>query len=395
MNKIVIVFDSFKGCMSSSDACRAAAEGVHDVLGDAKADCIVAADGGEGMSEAVRLNGIGREVSCRATDPLGRPIEAAYTYDVATRSAYIDFACAAGITLLTQEEKNPMNASTFGFGEVIADAVDRGARHLYLGLGGSATNDAGFGALQALGAKFLDEYGEIIPKPFSGKDLCKVSSFDLTDLYNKLKYTKIHLLCDVNNPFVGETGAVAVYAMQKGADAAMLSVLEKGMNRVACAMKKCGFIDVFDLPGAGAAGGAGGGFAALAGAEILPGARTLLRLAGMDRRLDGCSLVITGEGKCDRQTLHGKLPATVKDMAVRRNIPTVIFAGVTEDVVALEAGGFEAVVSINNPSCWCQNSSMKSKILASEDPLDRAVAMRRLRRAVAAYLHHRRTLKNP
>ena len=372
------------------DACLAAIRGLHDsTLFDPKIDGIIAADGGEGMSEAVRLNGIGREVCCRATDPIGRPIEASYTYDEATHSAYIDLACAGGITLLTDEEKNPMNASTFGFGEVIADAIARGATHLCLGLGGSATNDAGLGALQALGAKFLDECGEIIPAPLSGKDLQKVSSFDLDNLHNRLKGAKLHLFCDVDNPFVGDKGAVAVYAPQKGADAAMLEALEEGMNHLAAAMKNCGFIDVFDLPGAGAAGGAGGGFAALAGAKILPGAETFLHLAGLEQRLFDCSLVITGEGKCDRQTLHGKLPATVMEIAATRNIPTVIFAGVTEDVTALEAGGFEAVVNINDPSDWCPNSSMESEFSADDDPMDRDIAMHRLSLAVAAFISRR------
>ena len=368
--KVLLAFDSFKGCMTSLQAGEAARRGVLSAMPDAETEVLAVADGGEGRSAAVYAGGIGEVVTADAVDPLLRPIRAEYTYDGQTQSAYIDFAAASGLTLLADAEKSAVKSTSFGTGMLIADAMRRGARHIYLGLGGSATNDAGLGALQALGAKFTDESGGEITHAYCGADMARTCGIDTSALTAALRGMRVTLLCDVDNPFCGGRGAVAVFARQKGASADEMRLLEEGMNRIGEVMKKCGFTDVFQLSGAGAAGGAGGGFAALAGGGIVPGAESVLRLCGFDGKLAGCDLVMTGEGKSDRQTLAGKLPYTVMKAARSHGVPTALFCGAMEDADALKKAGFAAVTDING--------SMKSGDFMSAE-----VASQRLSAAVA------------
>lgn len=344
--KILMIFDSFKGCLSSQEAGEAARRGVLSRFADAEVTVVAAADGGEGMAEAVYASGTGERVEAESTDPLGRPVKARYILDAPANTAYIDLAAASGITLVSDAEKTPMKSSTHGTGRLIADALNRGVNTIYLGLGGSATNDAGFGALQFLGAEFYDENG-IITHPVTGADLCSIRNIDISGMRKRLLGTDIRLLCDVDNPFCGARGAVAVYSRQKGADMLERTVLEAGMANVARLMKKLGFTDVFRLSGAGAAGGAAGGFHALAGAELMPGAETLLRLKGVEKMLAVCDLVMTGEGCSDVQTLAGKLPATVLRMAAVYGVPTLLLSGRIKDAEALKNAGFIGEIDIN------------------------------------------------
>lgn len=379
MKKIVLAFDSFKGCMSSSEAARAAANGIAKVRPDLPVEIIVAADGGEGMSEAVLLNGIGEQRECGCHDPLMRPIQTSYTIDYESKRAYIDLAATAGLTLLSPQERNPLLTTTYGTGEMILDAIAAGAREIFLGLGGSSTNDAALGALGALGAKFFDENGKFLPPNITGSDLERISKIEFDKAAAKLEGVTLRLLCDVTNPFVGVSGAVNIYAAQKGADRAAMVCLEEGMKNVAKVAKKCGFIDVFSLPGSGAAGGAGGGLASIAGCDILPGARTLLELADFERHLSECSLLLTGEGKSDLQTLCNKLPFTAMTIARKHRVPTILLSGIIENERELMKAGFAAARSIN--------SSMKSELSypdsEEENPLLPAVAKRRMETATA------------
>lgn len=368
--KILLAFDSFKGCMTSLQAGEAARLGVLSAMPDAETEVLAVADGGEGMSAAVYANGTGEVVTADTVDPLLRPICAEYTYDCQAQSAYIDFAAASGLTLLADAEKSAVKSTSFGTGMLMADAIRHGAQHIFLGLGGSATNDAGLGALQALGAKFTDESGCEITHAYCGADMVHTCGIDTSALATSLRGIRLTLLCDVDNPFCGQHGAVAVFARQKGAAEDEMRLLEEGMNRVGKVMKKCGFTDVFQLRGAGAAGGAGGGFAALAGGEIVSGAESVLTLCGFDDKLAGCDLVMTGEGKSDSQTLAGKLPYTVMTTARRHGVPTALFCGALEDADALRKAGFTAVIDING--------SMKSGDFMSAD-----VASQRLSAAVS------------
>lgn len=358
--KVLVVCDSFKGSISSMDAGENIRRGILAAHPDAQVEVMSAADGGEGMARSVLINGTGHECTCRVTHTDGvRHIGTTYTYDTETATAYIDIAAASGLTLLGSEDKNPMKTTTFGTGEMIATAVTQGARHICLGLGGSATNDAGLGALQALGVNFFDEHGTKFCAPLTGTHLAAIASIDAGEMMQRYADVRFTLLCDVNNPFSGPHGAVAVFAAQKGADADMRQELERGMTHIAAIMKKSGFPDVFSFPGSGAAGGAGGGLAAVTGGEIVPGAQTVLALAGIDRRLNGCDLVITGEGKADAQTLMGKLPATVLRVAQERGTPVWLLCGKFSDEQALLQAGFAAVTDINRGYDTSIDTSMR------------------------------------
>lgn len=386
MKRVLLAFDSFKGCMSSREAAEAAREGIAAIFPDFTEEILIAADGGEGMSEAAAANCLGMEVSCPCHDPLMRPISAKYTFDDAGARAYIDLAAAAGLTLLSTDEKDPLRTTTFGTGEMMADAISRGAKEIFLGLGGSATNDTALGALQALGAKFFDEKGDFISQPICGSMLGSIHSIDTRGLSDALSGgVKIRLLCDVDNPFSGPDGAVAVYAPQKGADAPALKMLEEGMISFAWTAKKCGFTDVFSFPGSGAAGGAGGGLAALAQAEILPGAATLLALSGFSEKAEECLAVFTGEGKSDAQTLHGKLPATVMQMAAAQGVATILLSGVIENHAALTEAGFSMAASINSPM---DSGIPEWSEPESADPMQKEVAMRRMRLCAGAAMRN-------
>lgn len=377
--RITAIFDKYKGCLTSRQAAEAALLGARDTFPDAELCAYECADGGDGMAECLLAAGKGERIEAETVDALGRPLKAAYTLNTATREAYIDLAAASGVRHLAESEKTPMKSSTFGTGLLIADAAERGAATIWLGLGGSATNDAGFGALQALGAEFFDGYGNLLPEPFCGEMLKDVSSITLNKLRKKLKNTKIILLCDVENPFTGPNGAVAVYSGQKGATEEMKRELEKGMLNAGRVMKNLGFTDVFQLPGAGAAGGAGGGFAALAGAEIRRGAESLLQLTGAAEAIASSDIILTGEGHSDRQTLCGKLPYAVMKCARAQGIPTLLLSGKITDATAFLSVGFAAAKSINSPM-------KRDKTLAPGNPLSPTVAAGRLRQQTAALL---------
>ena len=377
--RITAIFDKYKGCLTSRQAAEAALLGARDAFPDAELCAYECADGGDGMAECLLAAGKGERIEAETVDALGRPLKAAYTLNTATREAYIDLAAASGVRHLAESEKTPMKSSTFGTGLLIADAAERGAATIWLGLGGSATNDAGFGALQALGAEFFDGFGNLLPSPFCGEMLKEISTITLNNIHNKLKNIKIILLCDVINPFTGPNGAVAVYSGQKGATEAMRHELEEGMLNAGRVIKNLGFTDIFQLPGAGAAGGAAGGFAALSGAEIRRGAESLLQLTGAAEAIATSDLVLTGEGHSDRQTLCGKLPYAVMKCALAQRIATLLLSGKITDETAFLRSGFTAVRSINSPM-------EPGKILAPGNPLSPSVAAARLRQHTAALL---------
>lgn len=347
--KIICAFDSFKGCLTSVEAGEAAKRGILSVILDAEVRVMACADGGEGMAEAVAASGIGRKISVKTVNPLGEPIMSSYIFDANSRTAFIDLAAASGLTLLEPHDLSPERTGTRGTGLMMLDAMNRGARNIMLGLGGSATNDAGLGALQALGLRVYDKSGSEIIQPVTGALLDAIGDIDSSGLDEMFRQCHISLLCDVDNPFIGPRGAVAVFSTQKGADESMRRRLEKGMANIAGVMKNCGFIDISALTGAGAAGGAAGGFAAIAGAEILSGADTLLSLTGFDNMVSDADYVLTGEGSSDIQTLGGKLPVTVLRRAARAHVPCMLLSGKISEKEALCNAGFREVRCINSP----------------------------------------------
>jgi glycerate kinase len=323
--KIVVAPDKFKGSLTAREAGEAIRRGLLRVWPDAAVDVVPVADGGDGTGEALLSAVGGRRVECDAHGPDGRLVHAWFALLGGGTTAVVELATASGLALVPAGSNDPRTATTAGTGELIAAALDAGARRILLAIGGSATNDAGAGALSALGARFLGGDGHVLaPGGAALADLCDV---DVVALREKLKGVTIDIACDVDNPLAGPAGASAVYGPQKGASPEDVRSLDAALSRFADVVENetgCRFRDV---PGAGAAGGVGGGFLALAGAQLLPGAALVLDVIGFERRLEGVSLVVTGEGRLDRQTLAGKAPFAVAQAAKRRGVPCFAIAG--------------------------------------------------------------------
>lgn len=358
MEKIIIASDSFKGSLSSEEVSDAAAMAINEVFPDCKVEKIPVADGGEGTSKALMEILGGEMVHLTVHDPLMRPAHASYWITVDGHTAIIDMAQASGLALLSREERNPMETTSFGTGEIIADAIRRGCTKVITGLGGSATNDAGMGLLSALGIRFLDKDGHDLEG--KGKDLELVADIDFTRVPEEVYVTEFVIACDVRNPFCGPCGAAAVFAPQKGADKRTVDLLDRGMESLAVAiLRKCGK-DIRRIPGAGAAGGTAGTMTALLDAKIVPGAELVLGAAGFDARLKDADLVITGEGRIDRQTQMGKIPYAVLLHAKEYSIPVIAIAGSVED--GLEDNlGFDAIIAASKGPSTLEESMQKSR----------------------------------
>lgn len=260
MRKIVVASDSFKGSVSSIEVAECAELAIHKVFPDCEVVKIPVGDGGEGTVETLITAMGGEAVYCVVHDPLMRPVEATYGILGDNRTAVIEMATASGLTLVPVSERNPLRTTTYGTGELIKDAMDRGCRDFLIGIGGSATNDGGTGMLQALGFRFLDRKGNELG--LGGQILNQIYEIDCSRALSQLRKTSFTIACDVNNPFYGEKGAAYVFARQKGADDAMVRLLDEGLRNFAEVIKRTGQIEIDDIPGAGAAGGLGGGFVA-------------------------------------------------------------------------------------------------------------------------------------
>ena len=344
MNKIIIASDSFKGCLSSLEVARAAEEGIRKVLPDCEVVGIPVADGGEGTTEALVAALNGRFVSCMVHDPLMNPIQVKYGMLGDGLTAVIEMASASGLTLVSPDKRNPMLTTTFGTGEMIKNALQHGCRRFLIGIGGSATNDAGTGMLQALGFRFLDKEGNELGQ--GGQILEQITQVDADKTIPELQESVFTIACDVKNPFSGENGAAYIYGPQKGADAAMVRQLDKGLKHFASVIDDSFGIIIDVIPGAGAAGGLGGGFLAFLQAALKPGIQMVLEALDFESRIQHADLIITGEGKLDRQTGMGKTPAGILEAGKRQQIPVVAIGGAVEETEALLQQGFLAVFSI-------------------------------------------------
>lgn len=309
------------------------------------------ADGGDGTLDAMVAALHGRESEITVTGPDGKPVQASYGLMQAGESetiAVVEMARASGLALLPTGTNDPMTATTYGTGQLIAAALNAGARRMIVAIGGSATNDGGTGALRALGARFLDANAEELPR--GGAALARLRHIDTGDLDARLTGATIEIACDVSNPLIGPNGASAVYGPQKGASPAQVRDLDAALTQFAIVAAKTTGADVRDVPGAGAAGGFGGGFLALAGARLRPGAELVLEAIGFERRLDFADLIVTGEGRLDKQTLSGKAPFAVAQAARSRGIPVVAIAGtVWLRADELESAGIAKAVAIEPP----------------------------------------------
>lgn len=376
MKNVLVAMDSMKGCLSSYYASLYVAGGMEEACPGVKAVFLPVSDGGEGMVETV-ANGFrsGEYCFCMVSGPLGVEVEAKWHRhrDEVGWHACMEFAAASGLPLIEKDKRNPLNTSSYGVGQMINDALKSGIHDVMLGLGGSATVDAGLGALQALGLRLLDSNGRDLPRPFTGGMLSDVSDIKFPESFKeKTAKLKLTLLCDVDAPFTGERGAAREFGPQKGADEKEVEILEKGMEHLRKLIIDKTGTDLNQVPGSGAAGGSGGGLVALAGALIKKGAPTLLDLIGFDNDLEGVDLIITGEGSSDRQTLMGKLPYEILQRGKKKNIPVWLVAGRIKDSEALLEAGFQRLICINSPEIVACSKTV------GKDPMNPDVASERL-----------------
>lgn len=330
IKKVVVASDSFKGSLTSAQVAAAVADGIGEVFPECKVTAIEAADGGEGTTAALmRILG-GTNVQADVHDPLMRPVKAVYGILEDGVTAVMEMSAASGLALLEKSELDPMETTTYGTGEMIIDAFGRGCRHFIIGIGGSATNDAGTGMLSAMGARFLDKDGNILPG--CGKSLQEITGIDLSGIPDKLRDSDFTVACDVDSPFCGPEGAAFVFAPQKGADMSTVEALDRGMESFAGVTLRITGNDMRKIRCGGAAGGLGGAFSAFLGARLVSGSDLILDAAGFDSTIKDADLVITGEGRIDSQTSRGKLPYRVLERASAAGIPVIAIAGsVTED----------------------------------------------------------------
>lgn len=339
--KIVVAIDSFKGCMSSIEAGNAVKEGIYQVMPEAEVIVRPLADGGEGTVEALTLGMGGVLEVIRVTGPLGAKVECTYGILQDSKTAIIEMSGAAGITLIEEQERNPLNTTTYGVGEVIKDAILKGCRHFIVGIGGSATNDGGIGMLQALGYGILDAEGNQVP--FGAKGLEKIAVITDDQVIPELKECTFRVACDVTNPLCGETGASAVYGPQKGATPEMIRDMDRWLQAYATrTTEKYEKADA-SYPGTGAAGGMGFAFLAYTNAVLESGIRIVLEETKLESYVKAADLVVTGEGRMDGQTAYGKAPIGVARVAKAFEKPVIAFAGaVTKDACACNEKGIDA-----------------------------------------------------
>lgn len=345
VRKVVIAIDSFKGCLTSTEAGNAAAEGVSRAVPDCQVIRVPISDGGEGLLDT-RVPDPDKRIFLKAHGPLMEETDTCYGIDKDGETAVIETARINGLPLVPEDRRNPLLTTTYGVGELIADALNRGYRKFLIGLGGSATNDAGLGMLQALGYRFFDAEGHEIQETLCGGLLTKVASIDSRHAHPALAQAHFLAVCDVRNPLFGPNGAACVYAPQKGADMESVKRLDLGLRHIGEVMWRTTGSEFLSMPGCGAAGGMGAALAAFLKAELKPGIRVLLEELHIGEWMAGADLVLTGEGKSDQQTLMGKVPQGVLEMANARGIPTILVSGAVEDAALLLKGGFRAVFSI-------------------------------------------------
>lgn len=348
--KVVIAIDSLKGSLSSMEAGMAIKDGILAAKPDAEVIVKPLADGGEGTTDALIEGMNGERIDLTVTGPMHTPVDAYYGYLKDTNTAVMEMASAAGITLVPDSEKNPLLATSYGVGEMINDAIQRGCRNFIIGIGGSVTNDGGIGMLKALGVRFLDENGEDAGE--GGQALAKVARIDVSGMNPLLKECHIQVACDVNNPLCGENGSTYVYGPQKGVTEDMKKTLDEAMAHFARVTSETLENDYMNIPGAGAAGGLGYAFLAYTGAALTPGIELILDAVGLEEELSGADVVVTGEGRLDFQTAMGKAPVGVARLAKKYNAKVIAFAGsVTKEATACNKEGIDAFFPILRGVC--------------------------------------------
>ena len=344
--KIVIAPDSFKESLTSFEVASELEAGLRRVWPEAEYVKVPMADGGEGTVQSLVDATGGRIVKCAVTGPLGQKVLASYGILGDGKTAVIEMAEASGLPLVPRGERDPLRSTTFGTGELVADAINRGVEEIIIGLGGSATNDGGVGFAQALGVRFLDQNNALFSEPLGGGRLNEIHAIDMSAINPGLSRIKINVACDVTNPLTGEKGASAVYGPQKGATPEMVQTLDRNLAHFAALIKRTLNVDIDSPPGAGAAGGMGAGLLAFTNATMKRGIELVVEATKLDDYMKGADLAITGEGRVDFQTAFGKTPSGVAASARRHGVPVVaIGGGLADDANGVFQHGIDAISS--------------------------------------------------
>ena len=382
--KIVIAPDSFKENLTSLEVASELEAGLRRVWPDAEYIKVPMADGGEGTVQSLVDATGGRIVKCAVTGPLGQKVLASYGLLGDGRTAVVEMAEASGLPLVPKAERDPLRASTFGTGELVADAIHRGVEEVIIGLGGSATNDGGAGFAQALGVRFIDKDGAPITDPLGGGGLENVASVDTRWINPGLARVKVSVACDVTNPLTGEKGASAVYGPQKGATPEMVQLLDRNLAHFAAVIKRDLNIDIADRPGAGAGGGLGAGLLAFTNAAMKRGVEVVVAATKLDEHMKGASLALTGEGRVDFQTAFGKTPSGVAASARRHGVPVVaIGGGLADDAGGVFQHGIDAIESAT-PNAMPLDVAIKKSRQYLQDAAERVARLIMMGQRMAA-----------
>lgn len=362
--KVLIAVDSFKGSLSSQQAGEAISQGIKRVYPNAETRVIPMADGGEGTVEAIVKATQGKKIYTTVNSPLGEQVEAPIGL-LPDGTAVIEMAAASGLPLVSVEKRNPLLTTTYGTGELIKKALDLGAKEILIGIGGSATNDGGAGMAQALGVKFLDEKGQELS--WGGGALSKLKKIDMSNVDPRLSSVKITVMCDVDNPLCGLKGASYVFGPQKGATPEMVKILDSNLAHFAQIIKEQIGIEVAEVPGAGAAGGLGAGLMAFLGAKLKSGVEAILDVVGFEEMASNVDLVITGEGRIDAQSLHGKVPYGIAKRAAKFDKPVIAIVGsIGPGAESLYERGINSIMTIVNGPMTLEDSLAKAYDLTLE-----------------------------
>lgn len=364
--------------MSSIDVCDIVAQGIKNIKPDLELIKIPIADGGEGTVDSFLTAVGGTRIQVKVKDPLFREIDSFYGILPDQKTAVIEMAAASGLPLV-ESEKNPCLTSTYGTGQLILDAMNKGCTKLIIGIGGSATNDGGIGMAAALGVKFLNDENESIA--LNGQGLESLARIDLANKDKRLDECEILVACDVDNLLYGPNGAACIFGPQKGADAAMVKYLDQNLQHYAVVLQRDLGVAVQEIPGAGAAGGLGAGLLAFTGAKLKPGIEIILDAVGFDQLLTEASLVITGEGKIDGQSLRGKVPVGIAGRAKKHQIPVIAIVGdIGDEIEPLYECGITTIFSINRVAVPFQvaRSRCKADLLKTVEAIFRLLETLRL-----------------
>lgn len=371
--KLVVAMDSFKGCMTAMEASCAFERGFKKGFENVEVIKLPMADGGEGTVQSLVDATKGHIIKEWVTGPLGEPVEAFYGLLGDGKTAVIEMAAASGLPLVPIEKRNPLITTTFGTGELIRKALDRGCREFYIGIGGSATNDGGAGMAQALGISLVDSTGKELP--YGGGALKELANIDMTKVDERILESSIIVACDVDNPLCGERGAANVYGPQKGATSDMVKVLDEALLHFSNIVKRDLDKEILQVKGAGAAGGLGGGLIAFLGAKLMPGIEMVIEKSQLAEVMKGAALVVTGEGQIDQQTVYGKTPIGVARVAKSLNIPVVAIAGTRgKNAEAVRQHGIDCIFSLINRPITLEEAMEKDNAVDMLEKLAEEIA---------------------